>query len=88
MVTAVNTACILEMCYENRELDLNCSHHTHTHTIGKARRKYSIICHYSSVGKESTCNAGDPDLITGLGRSVEKGQTNHFGILRLPLWLS
>ena len=27
----------------------------------------------SSVGKESACNAGDPDLITGLGRSVEKG---------------
>ena len=24
----------------------------------------------SSVGKESTCNAGDPDLILGLGRST------------------
>ena len=29
----------------------------------------------SSVGKESTCNAGDPGSITGLGRSPgeEKG---------------
>ena len=28
----------------------------------------------SSVGKESTCNAGDPDLIPWLGRSPEKGK--------------
>ena len=28
---------------------------------------------YSSVGKESTCNAGDPGSIPGLGRSSEKG---------------
>ena len=27
----------------------------------------------SSVGKESTCNAGDPDLIPGLGRSAGEG---------------
>ena len=27
----------------------------------------------SSVGKESTCNAGDPGLIPGLGRSAGKG---------------
>ena len=27
----------------------------------------------SSVGKESTCNAGDSGSIPGLGRSVEKG---------------
>ena len=27
----------------------------------------------SSVGKESTCNAGDPDLIPESGRSVGKG---------------
>ena len=26
----------------------------------------------SSVGKESTCNAGDPGLIPGLGRSTGK----------------
>ena len=26
---------------------------------------------YSSVGKESACNAGDPGLIPGLGRSLE-----------------
>ena len=27
----------------------------------------------SSVGKESTCNVGDPGLIPGLGRSTGKG---------------
>ena len=27
----------------------------------------------SSAGKESTCKAGDPSLIPGLGRSPEKG---------------
>ena len=27
----------------------------------------------SSVGKESTCNAGDPGLIPGLGRSAGEG---------------
>ena len=27
----------------------------------------------SSVGKESTCNAGDPSLIPGSGRSVGEG---------------
>ena len=30
----------------------------------------------SSVGKESTCNAGDPGLIPGLGRSPGKGNGN------------
>ena len=28
---------------------------------------------HSSVGKESTCNAGDPSLIPGLGRSAGEG---------------
>ena len=27
----------------------------------------------SSVGKRSTCNAGDPGLIPGYGRSTEEG---------------
>ena len=27
----------------------------------------------SSVGKESTCNAGDPSLIPGTGRSAREG---------------
>ena len=33
------------------------------------------ICYlyFSSAGKESTCNAGDPGLITGLGRSTGEG---------------
>ena len=28
----------------------------------------------SSVGKESACNAGDPSLIPGLGRSAGEGE--------------
>ena len=31
---------------------------------------------YSSVGKESACNAGDLDLIPGLGRSLGEGNGN------------
>ena len=30
---------------------------------------------YSSSGKESTCNAGDPSLIPGSGRSTEEGNS-------------
>ena len=40
----------------------------------------------SSVGKECTCSAGDPDLIPGLGRSAGEGIGS--SILGLPLWLS
>ena len=34
-----------------------------------------------SVGKESPCNAGDPGLIPGLGRSTEKEMATHSSIL-------
>ena len=37
----------------------------------------------SSVGKESTCNAGDPRSIPGLGRSPEEGKGYHSSILAL-----
>ena len=43
---------------------------------------------YSSVGKESACNAGDPSSIPGLGRSPGEGKATHSSILGLPLWLS
>ena len=32
----------------------------------------------ASVGKESACNAGDPGLIPGLGRSPGEGNGNPF----------
>ena len=35
----------------------------------------------TSDGKESTCNAGDLDLIPGLGRSPEKGMATHSSTL-------
>ena len=31
---------------------------------------------YNSIGKESTCNAGDPGSIPGLGRSPGEGNSN------------
>ena len=33
---------------------------------------------FISVGKESTCNAGNPGLISGLGRSPGEGNGNPF----------
>ena len=33
-----------------------------------------------SDGKESGCNAGDPGLIPGLGRPLEKEMATHFSI--------
>ena len=40
----------------------------------------------SLVSKESLCNAGDPGLIPGLGRSPGEGNGNHSSILswRIP----
>ena len=42
---------------------------------------------HSSVGKESSCNAGDPGLIPGLGRSPGEGNGNpfHYSYLENPL---
>ena len=34
---------------------------------------FLALSNLSSVGKESACNAGDPNLIPGLGRSAGKG---------------
>ena len=49
---------------------------------------------HNSVGKESTCNAGDSDLIPGSGRSAGEGTgfhwivDTHSSIPGLPFWLS
>ena len=37
------------------------------------RYREVLECPGGSAVKESTCNAGDPGLISGLGRSTEKG---------------
>ena len=41
---------------------------------------YSLSFPCSSVGKESACNAGDPDVIRGSGRSPGEGNGNHSSI--------
>ena len=43
----------------------------------------------SSVGKESACNAGDPNIrFLGQEDPLAKGSATHSSILGLPLWLS
>ena len=46
-----------------------------------------ITVPHSSVGKESTCNAGDPGLIPGLEDPLEKRKATHSSILawRIPI---
>ena len=36
------------------------------------------MSHFGSEGKESACDAGDPDSIPGLGRSHGEGNGNPF----------
>ena len=38
----------------------------------------------SSAGKESTCNAGDPGLIPGSGRSPGEGYSLHYKFVDFP----
>ena len=51
-------------------------------------RSLQLISSMSSVGKESTCNAGDPGSIPGLGRSAGEGISYPLQYLGLPWWLS
>ena len=60
---------------------------THTpHWIIKNWYTYTQGFPDGSVGKESACNAGDPSLIPGSGRSLKKGKATHSSILawRIP----
>jgi len=43
--------------------------------VGTFNMSSTLLVHFphSSVGKESTCNAGDPSSILGLGRSTGEG---------------
>ena len=47
---------------------------TATHRVAQATHFRGFL--HSSVGKESACNAGDPVLIPGLGRSPGEGNGN------------
>ena len=58
------------------------------HDIEFRRGFLAIGFPYSSVVKESTCNAGDPRLTPGSGRSAGEGIGYHSSILGRPLWLS
>ena len=54
----------------------------------KLKDAYSLGFPGGIDGKESTCNAGDPGLIPGLGRSPGEGNATHSSILarRIP-WI-
>ena len=56
-----------------------------THVMMSSWAK-QIIQQSGSDGKESTCNAGDPSLIPGSGRSAGEGLATHSSILaqRIP----
>ena len=58
-------------------------HILYTHTKREREEVNNMIYHLAnrSVGKESTCNAGDPGLIPGLGRSSRE-------VISYPLWFS
>ena len=55
----------------------------------EAQKKFSLIFIGflgNSAGKESLCNAGDPNSLPGLGRSPGEGNSSHSSILdwRIP----
>ena len=50
---------------------------------------HRVVCfHDNSVGKESTCNAGDPGSIPQLGRSAGEGIGYPLQYSWASLWLS
>ena len=51
-------------------------------------RKYYCLFPHCSVGKASACDAGDPGLIPGSGRSLEKEYATHSSLPGLSLCLS
>ena len=52
------------------------SHQGSPHTYIHIYLFFQILFPYSSFGKESACNVGDPGLIPGLGRSPGEGNGN------------
>ena len=56
------------------------------HMLSFLLGKYLQGFPHSSVGKESSCNVGDPGLIPGLGRFRGEGNYNQLHILawRIP----
>ena len=45
----------------------------------------TLKIHGSSVGKQCTCNAGDPHSISGLGKSPREGNDNQYSCLENPM---
>ena len=60
--------------------------HTHTHTQTHTHTHIHAGFHDGLAGKESACNAGDPDSISGWEDPLEKEMATHASILawRVP----
>ena len=74
----------LEKQWKERNFMLWCNYYFYT--VLKIIQLYIFLGFPDSlVGKESTCNAGDPGSILGLGRSLEKETATHSSILENPM---
>ena len=65
---------LLQALILTKEESIYNKHHSSISGAGKTGQLMGFP--YSSVGKESACNAGDLDLIPGSGRSLGEGNRN------------
>ena len=67
-------SCLLKNLYVGQEATIRTRHGTTDQfKIGKEVHQGSILSPYGSDGKKYACNAEDPSLILGLGRSSGEG---------------
>ena len=80
MIVPRDSICLgkCNMHRHNSNMVLNLETPWATWCLEESHRPSHVLCYslehtYNSAGKESACNAGDPDLIPGLGRSAGEG---------------
>ena len=80
MIVPRDSICLgkCNMHRHNSNMVLNLETPWATWCLEESRRPLHVLCYslehaYNSAGKESACNAGDPDSIPGLGRSAGEG---------------
>ena len=85
----VSISAFVYLSFSRPPLDLSRMPLAYSVQLWKQPSKFPFLWHLyptllttcGSAVKESTCNAGDLDLIPGLGRSLEKGKATHSSIL-------
>ena len=80
MIVPRDSICLgkCNMHRHNSNMVLNLETPWATRCLEESHRPSHVLCYslehaYNSAGKESACNAGDPDSIPGLGRSAGEG---------------